>query len=188
MQSTHVGLYSYLPLSLNGPKGEGDQGGEGSPEGLGRIPSPKVWHLPLDSTKTPVLYYRPGHRPRTSALNTRKGTNESRETHIIHDDAPYLRGGATPPRRTSAPPPHPLPSHHPATQPPHTTSAAQRLYAYAFAAINHRPAPCMEGPRTNHGTPSPRAAAKCAPHSPGAKVSPLQATPRSTASQCSPGP
>ena len=24
VQSTHVGLYSYLPLSLEGPKGEGD--------------------------------------------------------------------------------------------------------------------------------------------------------------------
>ena len=46
MQSTHVGLYSYLPLSLNGPKGEGDQGGEGSPVGLGRCP-PKCDINPL---------------------------------------------------------------------------------------------------------------------------------------------
>ena len=30
MPCTHAGLYSYLPLSHNGPKGEGDQGGEGS--------------------------------------------------------------------------------------------------------------------------------------------------------------
>ena len=69
-----------------------------------------------------------------------------------------------------------------------TTSAAQRPYAYAFAAIYHRPVPCMEGPRTNHGLPSPRAPAKCAPHSPGAKVSPLQATPWSAASCRSLGP
>ena len=40
--SANLCLCSSLPLSLNGPKGEGDQGGEGSPVGLGRIPSPKV--------------------------------------------------------------------------------------------------------------------------------------------------
>ena len=41
MQSTHVGLYSYLPLSLNGPKGEVDKGGEEFPGGAGAV-SPQV--------------------------------------------------------------------------------------------------------------------------------------------------
>ena len=40
-----------------------------------------------------------------------------------------------------------------------TTSAAPGPNASASAAINHRPAPCMEGPRTNQGTPCCRAAA-----------------------------
>ncbi len=35
MRCTHVCLCSSFPLSLIGPKGEGDQGGEGSPGGLG---------------------------------------------------------------------------------------------------------------------------------------------------------
>ena len=52
MQSTHVGLYSYLPLSLDGPKGEGDQGGEGSPVGLGQCP-PKSDTNPLTIPEHP---------------------------------------------------------------------------------------------------------------------------------------
>ena len=44
MLCTHMGLYSYLPLSLEGPKGEGDKGGEGShsPVGPEGYPLPQV--------------------------------------------------------------------------------------------------------------------------------------------------
>ena len=75
----------------------------------------------------------------------------------------------------------PFSFHTSSRTPTPTTSAAQRPNALAFAAICHPPVPRMEGPRTFHGTPYPRAPAKCAPHSSGARVSPPQATPRSTA-------
>ena len=55
MPCTHVDLYSYFPLSLNGPKGEGDQGGEGSPVGLGWCP-PKSDTNPLTLPEHPCYY------------------------------------------------------------------------------------------------------------------------------------
>ena len=38
MLCTHVGLYSYLPLSLNGPKGEGIKGARVPRWGWGGVP------------------------------------------------------------------------------------------------------------------------------------------------------
>ena len=42
MHRTCVCLCSSLPLYLEGPKGEGDKGGEGSPVGPGACPSPQL--------------------------------------------------------------------------------------------------------------------------------------------------
>jgi len=54
----HPSVY-FLPLSLIGPKGEGDKGGEGYPVGLGGIPSavgvPLVGTLPANHAKIPIL-------------------------------------------------------------------------------------------------------------------------------------
>ena len=68
MQGTHVDLYSYFPLSLNGPKGEGDQGGEGSPVGLGRCP-PKCDTNPLTLPEHPCYY---PHRSNTTLTISRR--------------------------------------------------------------------------------------------------------------------
>ena len=50
MLCTHVGLYSYLPLSLEGPKGERDKGGEGSPWGWGGSPFSRVIPMPREES------------------------------------------------------------------------------------------------------------------------------------------
>ena len=78
MQSTHVGLYSYLPLSLEGPKGEGDKGGEGSPVGLGRC-LPKCDTNPLTLPEHPCYY---PHRSNTNLTISRRN-QKPREAHPI---------------------------------------------------------------------------------------------------------
>ena len=76
MQSTHVGLYSYLPLSLEGPKGEGDKGSEGSPVGLGRC-LPKCDTNPLTLPERPCYY---PHRSNTTLTISRRN-QKPREAH-----------------------------------------------------------------------------------------------------------
>ena len=98
MLCTHVGLYSYLPLSLEGPKGEGDKGGEGSPVGLGRC-LPKCDTNPLTLPEQPC--YSP-HRSNTN-LNISRRNQKPREAHPTHP-------------RTQRPSPSQRPSRRPAAQ------------------------------------------------------------------------
>ena len=86
MQRTCACLCSSFPLSLKGPKGEGDQGGEGSRVGLGGIP-PKNKTFALDTPERPYYHscssnrnsvtqggiQKPGETPRdpTRGLNPR---------------------------------------------------------------------------------------------------------------------
>ena len=91
MRCTHVGLCSSLPLSLTGPKGEGDKGGEGSLGGQGD--SPKDHIFALDTTKR--RYYHT-LRPNINSRNLRRnqkprGTNPAPERH-----APENRGTQRP--------------------------------------------------------------------------------------------
>ena len=79
MRATHVGLYSYLPLSLEGPKGEGDKGGEGSPVGLGRC-LPNCDINPLTLPEHPCYY---PHRSNTNLTISRRN-QKPREAHPTH--------------------------------------------------------------------------------------------------------
>ena len=139
---------------------EGERGIKGVRVPLwGRGASPQIAHLPYLNPRAILL-----PRPPTSHLGAHHNAG-SKESHEPHKptQAPSQPSSIPPPGPRHAPPPTPFPS--PSCTPTPTTSAAQRPNVSAFAAINHRPAPCKEGPRTNHGTPYSRAIARCAPHS-----------------------
>ena len=115
---------AYLPLSLKGPKGEGDQGGEGSPvgpRGIGGRSAP----LP-QSTE----FRCPGHlhylnpraillpRPPTSHLGAHHNAG-SKESHEPHKptQAPSQPSSIPPPGPRHAPPPRLLSLPHPVLHP-----------------------------------------------------------------------
>ena len=132
-------------------------------------------------TKAKHLYYiNPQARLPTSALIKEKDLGVPSVTlAFIGPIVTERYATARPPARASSPAPFHPPSF--TSTPPLQALPKGPTPTPSQRSIT-RPVPCMEGPRTNHGTPFPRATAKCAPHSPGASVSPPQATPRSTAS------
>ena len=79
MPCTRAGLCSYLPLSLEGPKGEGDKGGEGSPVGLGRC-LPKCDINPLTLPEHPCYY---PHRSNTNLTISRRNQKLGNPTRPI---------------------------------------------------------------------------------------------------------
>ena len=91
MRSTHVALCSSLPLSLRAFKGEGDQGGEGSPVGQRGIP-PEVGHLPylnsraiLHPRATDLVPRGPSHRKGTRSITRRNSLYRPRPTRALRD-------------------------------------------------------------------------------------------------------
>ena len=119
MLCTHVGLYSYLPLSLEGPKGEGDQGGEGSPVGLGRCP-PKCDTNPLTLPEHSCYY---PHRSNTSPTTLRRNQKPG-EAHPTHPRTQRLSPSQRPSRRPAAQAKVAISSSHrvPCTLPPSLTT------------------------------------------------------------------
>ena len=93
----NVSLCSYLPLSLDGPKGEGDKGGEGSPVGLGRC-LPKCDMDPLTPLEHPC--YSP-HRSNTKLTISRRN-QKPREAHPAHPRTQRPSPSQRPPRRPAA--------------------------------------------------------------------------------------
>ena len=134
MQSTHVGLYSSLPLSLNGPKGEGDQGGEGSPVGSGRIPFPVSFRGParnLGRCPSPrcdinpltvpehTCYYP--HRSNTTLTISRRNHNPGKPTRPTRglNASAHPNGPRAGPRlKRKSPSPHSIGSRAPSPCPP----------------------------------------------------------------------
>ena len=101
------------PLFLDGPKGEGDQGGEGSPVGLGRCP-PKCDIEPLDPTRTPVLISPPfEHQPNYLKEEPKTQGSPPGPTRGLnaqaHPNGPYTGPAAQAKVAISSSPPGPVP-------------------------------------------------------------------------------
>ena len=107
MQCTRAGLCSSLPLSLEGPKGEGDQGGEGSPVGPGRC-APKSDTNPLTLPEHQCYY---PHRSNTNPTISRRNHNPGGTTAPAPEDStskPIPKGGSHAAPRHKQTPPSPL--------------------------------------------------------------------------------
>ena len=87
MLCTHVGLYSYLPLSLVGPKGEVDKGGEGSPVGLGGV-SPNVTSNPLTRPETLCTIFIPDRPEHVIPTNLKEDPTPG-EHHRTPEDSTF---------------------------------------------------------------------------------------------------
>ena len=114
MRCTCVCLCSSLSLSLDGPKGEGDKGGEGSPVGCGGASLPQVLNQPLDPTRTPVLFsppfeHQPNYlkeEPKTQGSPrdpTEDSTPQPIPTALLTGPAAQVKGAISSPQGSCAP-------------------------------------------------------------------------------------
>ena len=106
-----------FPLYLKGPKGEGDKGGEGSLGGWGY--PPKVCHLPLDTTGTPVLIFLQFEHQHNYLKEEPNTTGKPRDpTRGLNRPSPSQRPCSRDPRhKQTSPSPHPTGSRVPFPDP-----------------------------------------------------------------------